>query len=270
MRDHLATLAGALRKFLAAQLPALGAEWWNQGVVGNLSYQQRASADEQGWSSIDDLDLSALLRVVDGNWEFCRRRNLVSYEARNWLKEASSVRNRWAHDAPGREPSPDRYYRDLDTLTLLCEAVLPQSDESATLETARLDARRNLTPASSATADTEGMPLYPPAGLAPGQAVRLKSRPEVTGVVTAIAEASPERRITVFHGPATQTYFESQVEVVVASNSEARRQIQGGGLKVNDEPVTSDKASLTAADTGNTGVIKLSLGKKKHVLLKPV
>ncbi|HEY8193545.1 MAG TPA: tyrosine--tRNA ligase [Hyphomicrobium sp.] len=57
---------------------------------------------------------------------------------------------------------------------------------------------------------------------------------------------------------------------LVASNSEARRQIQGGGLKVNDETVTSDKAVLKAADTQSGGVIKLSLGKKKHVLLKPV
>ena len=57
---------------------------------------------------------------------------------------------------------------------------------------------------------------------------------------------------------------------LVASNSEARRQIQGGGLKINDEPVTSDKAVLKAADAVSNGVIKLSLGKKKHVLLKPV
>ena len=57
---------------------------------------------------------------------------------------------------------------------------------------------------------------------------------------------------------------------LVASNSEARRQVQGGGLKVNDEPVTSDKATVGTADAGTTGVIKLSLGKKKHVLLKPV
>lgn len=57
---------------------------------------------------------------------------------------------------------------------------------------------------------------------------------------------------------------------LVSSNSEARRQIQGGGLKVNDEPVSSDKANLTRADAEGTGVIKLSLGKKKHILLKPV
>jgi tyrosyl-tRNA synthetase len=56
---------------------------------------------------------------------------------------------------------------------------------------------------------------------------------------------------------------------LVPSNSEARRQIQGGGLKVNDAAVTDDKRKLTSADLRD-GVIKLSLGKKKHVLLKPV
>jgi tyrosyl-tRNA synthetase len=57
---------------------------------------------------------------------------------------------------------------------------------------------------------------------------------------------------------------------LVASNGEARRQIQGGGLKVNDAAVTSEKAILRSSDAAKSGVIKLSLGKKKHVLLKPV
>jgi tyrosyl-tRNA synthetase len=57
---------------------------------------------------------------------------------------------------------------------------------------------------------------------------------------------------------------------LVKSNGEARRQIQGGGLKVNDAPVTDEKAQLSSSDLTSEGVIKLSLGKKKHVLLKPV
>jgi tyrosyl-tRNA synthetase len=57
---------------------------------------------------------------------------------------------------------------------------------------------------------------------------------------------------------------------LVKSNGEARRQIQGGGLRVNDQAVTDEKALLTAADVAADGSIKLSLGKKKHVLLKPV
>jgi tyrosyl-tRNA synthetase len=57
---------------------------------------------------------------------------------------------------------------------------------------------------------------------------------------------------------------------LVKSNGEARRQIQGGGLKVNDDPVTDEKATLTSSSLTPEGVIKLSLGKKRHVLLKPV
>jgi tyrosyl-tRNA synthetase len=57
---------------------------------------------------------------------------------------------------------------------------------------------------------------------------------------------------------------------LVKSNSEARRQIQGGGVKINDEVVKDDKMYLTEANLTSDGVIKLSLGKKKHILLKPV
>ncbi len=57
---------------------------------------------------------------------------------------------------------------------------------------------------------------------------------------------------------------------LVKSNGEARRQVVGGGLRINDQPVTDEKAKLRASDIGPDGVIKLSLGKKKHVLLRPV
>jgi len=56
----------------------------------------------------------------------------------------------------------------------------------------------------------------------------------------------------------------------VASTSEARRQIKGGGLKVNDVTVTDDRMVLTLKDLTPEGVIKLSLGRKRHVLLRPV
>jgi tyrosyl-tRNA synthetase len=56
---------------------------------------------------------------------------------------------------------------------------------------------------------------------------------------------------------------------LVASNGEARRQIKGGGLRVNDVAVSDEKMVLKPADLTPEGAIKLSLGKKRHVLLKP-
>jgi len=56
---------------------------------------------------------------------------------------------------------------------------------------------------------------------------------------------------------------------LVASTSEARRQIKGGGLKINDANVSDEKTALSGRDLTPEGVIKLSLGRKRHVLLKP-
>lgn len=57
---------------------------------------------------------------------------------------------------------------------------------------------------------------------------------------------------------------------LAASNGEARRQIKGGGLRVNDVTVADEKLILTTKDLTAEGVVKLSMGRKKHVLLKPV
>ncbi len=56
---------------------------------------------------------------------------------------------------------------------------------------------------------------------------------------------------------------------LVKSNGEARRAIQGGALKLNDAPVSDETQTLSAGDLGENGAIKLSFGKKKHVLLRP-
>src|ERR1700753_4338306 len=56
---------------------------------------------------------------------------------------------------------------------------------------------------------------------------------------------------------------------LVASTGEARRQIRGGGLRVNDEALSDEKMMLNGASLTAEGVIKLSAGKKRHVLLKP-
>ncbi|UVC11459.1 tyrosine--tRNA ligase [Rhizobium sp. TH2] len=57
---------------------------------------------------------------------------------------------------------------------------------------------------------------------------------------------------------------------LAASNGEARRHIQGGAVRVNDTSVNDEKRIIGTGDLNVEGVIKLSLGKKKHVLVKPI
>jgi len=56
---------------------------------------------------------------------------------------------------------------------------------------------------------------------------------------------------------------------LASSNGEVRRAIANNAITVNDIRITNDKATIGDADIKG-GVIKLSLGRKRHVLLKPV
>ncbi len=57
---------------------------------------------------------------------------------------------------------------------------------------------------------------------------------------------------------------------LAASNGEVRRAIANNAIRINDRPVTDDRAIIGADDVTAEGVIKVSFGRKKHVLLRPV
>lgn len=57
---------------------------------------------------------------------------------------------------------------------------------------------------------------------------------------------------------------------LAASNGEARRHVQGGAVRINDAGVSDERMAVGSAQLTDEGVIKLSLGKKKHILVKPV
>ena len=56
---------------------------------------------------------------------------------------------------------------------------------------------------------------------------------------------------------------------LAGSNGEARRHIQGGAVRINDATVSDERMTLDASLL-HDGAIKLSVGKKKHVLVKVV
>jgi ATP-dependent helicase HepA len=77
----------ALRHFLGEALPRVSANWWDTLVVRNLTEQQARVVRQKGVTSLDGLDLAALLRVFDASYF----RDL--HGRRNWPKELQQVRN---------------------------------------------------------------------------------------------------------------------------------------------------------------------------------
>ena len=57
---------------------------------------------------------------------------------------------------------------------------------------------------------------------------------------------------------------------LATSNSEARKLIANNGLKLNDAAVSDARLTVDLSALNSEGVLKLSAGKKKHVLVKPI
>jgi tyrosyl-tRNA synthetase len=57
---------------------------------------------------------------------------------------------------------------------------------------------------------------------------------------------------------------------LAASNGEARRLIRGGGARINDKVVNNETKPVSIADLDEKGVLKLSAGRKRHALVRPV
>jgi ATP-dependent helicase HepA len=214
MHQVLTDVAAAIAVVLQRELPKLGPDWWQLYVVDRLSIQQQRLVNDRRVSSLSGLDLAGLLRVFDQNWNSIGYRLDLDHQARNWLKEAQGIRNRWAHLPPGGLRSEDAY-RDIDTL---CRLLGVLGTDQGTLDRAQAERERVLEALAPRPKDKganlqPGQPLHH--GISKGAVVRLRARPDITGAVLDVLPGDPEARYTVFHGGEVATYYESQIEPIV-------------------------------------------------------
>jgi hypothetical protein len=206
---HLTTLSTRLAAFLAEVLPRLSDHWWQTHVLEELTFQQRSYVDTAGYTRLDQLDLAALLRIADRNWSEIAHAASLPPTTRNWLKEAQTIRNRWAH-APVSGIPDDERFRDLDTIERLMQAIGADQPTLADIHAERTALLAQL--AGSAKPADQPSATASQGAFDPGQLVRLKAQPTVTGAVVSRAPADPEDRYQVFHDGAVTTYYASQIE----------------------------------------------------------
>lgn len=213
-KEALNILVRQLITLLAEALPKLSNNWWQDRVVDRLSYQQQGFLRSARVSGLEHIDLAALLRVLDQNWHEIAVDRAMPAGARNWVKEAQTLRNRWAHAPMQGLPNED-IYRDLDTIERLARALgAPNADleqlNGLKSQTLAALAGNPLVPTQATTSDPAG-------DFKPGAVVRLKAKPSVTGAIIARLPGDPEDRYQVFHDGGFTTYYASQLESVAAT-----------------------------------------------------
>ncbi|NMF98956.1 SNF2-related protein [Aromatoleum toluolicum] len=234
MNELLHASGGEISRWLEGKLPALGRNWWAENVVNRLTFQQQRLVEEKRIQTLSGFDLAAVLRVLDQNWSELAGAEPLPREARNWVKELQSVRNRWAH-APAGGLNPGDAFRDADTLDRLLRVV--GADE---ILLGRVDAYKNALLTRMAQPSAEGptepvgpstapptasaRPIQPASEPAPvppawkfavGQLLCLRSNPStVFAVLEVLTGGGAETRYRVFENGARQVYYESQLQAL--------------------------------------------------------
>lgn len=227
MNELLRAATRDISRFLSVQLPKLSPDWWNKLVIDRLSFQQQRTARERGFKNLEQFDFAALLRVLDQNWFEISSELSLPREARSWLKELQTVRNKWAHLSSTDLP-PSEAYRDADTLGRLLVAIDGSDETRLAVDVAKNAAMaamsqpalsngqpREAANVSISQAHDEAMGEKAPAGQSlfkVGDLVALRSAPILLLPVIEVMLGGAETRYRVFQNGARSVFYESQLQ----------------------------------------------------------
>lgn len=212
--------------WLEKNLPSIDPRWWESLVLPALSYQQRQRADELGFSSLNQFDLAALLRILDQNWYSIAQRYNLTTQDRHFVKEMQTIRNRWAHmSADG--VNADDAYRDIDTIQRMAALLGGEkkfiedikSLKSKTIASNHVEAHKvaDVVPLKSENQNVSAVPL----SIAVGSLVSLVSQPEKQGAVIALEGNTPDSRCSVFMDGKLQPFYLSQIQAITESKKKS-------------------------------------------------
>lgn len=211
-----ADITKALCEYLHDPFSECSDGWWENYVLPSLSFQQQRFVEQRNMRSLAELDLAALLRIFDYNWHVLSPQQKLSREERHYVKEAQTIRNKWAHAGSDGFNEED-IYRDLDTLQRLAEVI---QDSEKVIHRIR-EAKRAIFRRDSAEHAAEDRLILKKSEnsfeFERGQVVALRSDQVVRGAVIDILPGEPENRFVVFQNTAPVTYYASQLQAVAES-----------------------------------------------------
>jgi hypothetical protein len=159
-------LQEALGPFVHRELSRVyGGKWYTEGVLRSVSDMTRRQLSTSGVNKelIDELDLAALLTVINKQWNDTFHVKLPR-ETRHYIDELVSTRNKWAHVSKG-DMDEDDAWRALDTMARVLEmAKLPHAGDVSKLAKELREAR--YAAAQPAPAPVIKAPAAPPTGVA--------------------------------------------------------------------------------------------------------
>lgn len=217
---HLSTVI--LAEWLCSKLPRITDNWWKECVLENLSYYQRERVIADNICSLNELDLSALLRVANKSWYEMRSTFYLSQTERECLRAMFSVRNNWAHCA-GNIPGKDTIECDLEVIYQFAQQFGASVDACLNIEAFKSDLRyAEIEPSQRTLLNMPGPKKKDEIihqQIEEKSMVCLRSNPAVKGMVFSISEIGGTKKYEVFINGEIKTFYDDQIVLESSSLS---------------------------------------------------
>lgn len=214
MNEFMFQLTEKMSGWLKETLTTLSKNWWDELVVNNLSTLQRENVASKNITTIEGLDLAALLKVLDRNWFLItsNSRYFINNRERSNVKKMMEVRNDWAHITKD-DISKEKVIGDVNVIIALMQLMDAKMKETREMEEFIFDVEDDKDIKVKADAkivakSNEKQELNETADIAAGTLVTLVSDPSVMGAVLNVIGD----KYSVLVGTNVQTFYREQIK----------------------------------------------------------
>ena len=218
INGYLYSATKELCDWLNEMLPRVSDTWWQDCVISNLSYAQRNLAQEKNYSTLEQFDLAALLRITDKSWYDMRSFAYLPTKDRECVRGMLKVRNNWAHFS-GNVFDKDLVIKDITTILNFFESVIITNKYTDDITSFR----QAVESADFSHIQVETQPMV--AVISPEQAktkpdsniiserdrVYLTGDPNTKGMVFSVSQVGGVTKYDVFVDGDIRTFYEGQI-----------------------------------------------------------
>lgn len=218
VNEFLYSATRELCKWLGKMLPRVSDDWWQECVINNLTFAQQEMSDNRNYSTLEQFDLAALLRITNKSWYDMRAFAYLPNSQRECVRSMMKVRNNWAHCA-GLISDKDVVIRDLQIILEFFETVIitnVYSDDIKELvnavETADFSAihdNGNTQPIAYSDNDSRDSDN---GDIVEKDRVFLTGEPDIKGMVFSVSEVDGVKKYDVFVDGNIKTFYDGQIQ----------------------------------------------------------
>ena len=218
MNEYMHDLTNYTCKWLEVMLPAVCDDWWDTCVLDNVSEMQKTMIEQDGITSLSQLDLAALLRVAYRSWWNLTHVYYLANQDKYKFHNMMHVRNRWAH-IPSDMPDKSVILSDLEHIKEL--AIYTGADYAYQNKIRKFAECIETDTELVTVAPVKVEPLKPSVGeIGMYAKVHLVSDPDAVGIVLGIEPIGDNVKYTVWLVDHPVTLYKGQIALNEAPSEE--------------------------------------------------